>query len=115
MPWKRINGCDYWYDSVRGENGRATSRYVGGGEAGVLAALMAIEARREREDARREREREEAACREACAPTTELAERLEEVWLSAMAPAREHLEAAGFRYRNGAWRAQRGQRPRITS
>jgi hypothetical protein len=99
MGWKRINGHDYYYRSVRSGE-RVASEYVGGGEAAnLIARIEAIE--REQEEARRHSERAERdrIVEQECKLTE---------WFDGIeAVADLAMEAAGYHRHKGQWRRRR--------
>ena len=105
MGWKTINGRQYYYLSVR--YGRMVrSEYGGGGEAGLLCALLQEDSRAERQ----ERLDEEKATRERY---DEVDRALDDLVKTAKAAAAEALKAAGYhQHHRGEWRRKRGKRRR---
>src|SRR5687767_5691572 len=103
MGWKRINGIDYYYRSVR-SGGQVRSEYFGGGEtAGLIASMDAVEREEKaarRRDERAERERGEEEDR-----------RLGEWFDGIEAATHAILTAAGYhRHNRGEWRRKRDAR-----
>jgi hypothetical protein len=102
MGWKRINGNDYYYRSVR-SGGKVVSEYFGGGEAaGLIARIEAIEREQKealRHDEKTERERADREEREL----SEWFDRIE-------AAADLAMEAAGYHRHKGQWRRRRDVR-----
>src|ERR1051325_3095059 len=99
MGWKRINGCDYYYRSVR-SGGKVVSEYLGGGEAaGLIAKIEAIE--REQAEARRHDEKIERN-------RMEEQERALTEWFDGIEAAADlAMEAAGSHRHKGQWRRRR--------
>jgi hypothetical protein len=99
MGWKRINGHDYYYRSVR-SGGEVVSEYLGGGEAaGLIARIEAIE--REQKEARRYHERAERKRGE------DEDRKLSEWFDGIEAVADLAMEAAGYHRHKGQWRRRR--------
>jgi hypothetical protein len=93
-----------YYTRSRKVNGRVVREYIGGGEAGELAAQIDAANRADREAARDARRAEQARLKALDAPLNVLNDLADLL-------AHAALLAAGFhQHRRGNWRKRRGQR-----
>jgi hypothetical protein len=101
VAWEERERGGRYYTRSRREGGRVVREYVGGGLAGERAEEE-DRARRELEEAQREREREDIERIKAlAAPVLEVSEAAEIL-------ARAHLVAAAYHRRKGEYRRARG-------
>ncbi len=99
MGWKRINGREYYYKSVR-VGGRVRSIYFGFGELATAVASLEAEAREGREAERRERR--------AARDQADAEERAISAWFDGIQAVTDAaLRAAGYHKHRGQWRRHR--------
>ena len=105
MPWEKRRGRGAYYTRSVRRDGRRVREYIGGGQAGVLAAAQDIQRRAERRAGAEARRQEQARCRAVDGLVLQLFE------LAGLI-ADAALVTGGYYKHGGEWRRNHGRRDR---